>query len=96
MSANIRSSSQVKLYYRISGGAETRKIEDINWTPFNSDGSEDTIIAPAENDSTFREYKYSVSGLTDFTSFQTKIVMKGSISSYPPKVKDMRGIALAI
>jgi hypothetical protein len=96
LSANIRSSSQVKLYYRISGGAETRKIEDINWTPFNSDGSEDTIIAPAENDSTFREYKYSVSGLTDFTSFQTKIVMKGSISSYPPKVKDMRGIALAI
>ena len=73
-----------------------RKIEDINWLPFNSDGSEDISIPPAEDDSTFREYKYTASGLSDFTSFQIKIVMKGSISSYPPICKDMRGIALAI
>ena len=96
LSANVRSSSQIRLYYRTSGGAETRKIEDINWLPFNSDGSEDITIAPAEDDLTFREYKYSASGLNDFTSFQIKIVMKGTISSYPPIVKDMRGIALAI
>ena len=96
LSANVRSSSQIRLYYRTSGGAETRKIEDINWLPFNSDGSEDTTIAPAEDDLTFREYKYSASDLNDFTSFQIKIVMKGSISSYPPICKDMRGIALAI
>ena len=95
-SANVRSSSLVRLFYRTSGGSETRKIEDMNWLPFNSDGSEDTTIAPAEDDLTFREYKYSVSGLNDFTSFQIKIVMKGTISSYPPIVKDMRGIALAI
>ena len=96
LSANVRSSSQIRLYYRTSGGSETRKIEDINWLPFNSDGSEDTIIAPAEDDDTFREYKYTASGLNDFTSFQIKIVMKGTISSYPPICKDMRGIALAI
>ena len=96
LSANVRSSSQIRLYYRTSGGAETRKIEDINWLPFNSDGSEDITIAPAEDDLTFREYKYSASGLNDFTSFQIKIVMKGTISSYPPICKDMRGIALAI
>ena len=96
LSANVRSSSQIRVYYRTSGGAETRKIEDINWLPFNSDGSEDITIAPAEDDLTFREYKYSANGLNDFTSFQIKIVMKGTISSYPPIVKDMRGIALAI
>ena len=96
LSANVRSSSLIRLYYRTSGGSETRKIEDINWLPFNSDGSEDISIPPAEDDSTFREYKYSASGLSDFTSFQIKIVMKGSISSYPPICKDMRGIALAI
>ena len=96
LSANVRSSSQIRVYYRTSGGAETRKIEDINWLPFNSDGSEDITIAPAEDDLTFREYKYSASGLNDFTTFQIKIVMKGTISSYPPIVKDMRGIALAI
>jgi len=96
LSANVRSSSQIRLFYRTSGGAETRKIEDINWLPFNLDGSEDITIAPAEDDLTFREYKYSASGLNDFTSFQIKIVMKGTISSYPPICKDMRGIALAI
>ena len=96
LSANVRSSSQIRLYYRTSGGAETRKIEDMNWLPFNSDGSEDITIAPAEDDLTFREYKYSANGLNDFTSFQIKIVMKGTISSYPPICKDMRGIALAI
>ena len=53
-------------------------------------------VTPAEDNSSFREYKYSVSGLTDFTSFQTKIVMKGTNSSYPPIIRDMRGIALAV
>ena len=96
LSANVRSSSLIRVYYRTSGGSETRKIEDMNWLPFNSDGSEDITIAPAEDDLTFREYKYSASGLNDFTTFQIKIVMKGTISSYPPIVKDMRGIALAI
>jgi hypothetical protein len=96
LSANIRSSSEIKVYYRTSGPSETRKIEDINWLPFNNDGSEDIAIAPAEDNDTFREYKYSASGLNDFTSFQIKIIMKGTISSYAPRIKDMRGIALAI
>ena len=65
-------------------------------TPFNSDGSEDVTVTPSENDETFKEYKYSATGLNDFTSFQLKIVMKGTISSYPPLIKDMRGIALAV
>ena len=34
--------------------------------------------------------------MSGFTAFQIKIVMKGSISSYPPRVRDMRGIALAV
>jgi len=25
-----------------------------------------------------------------------KLVMKGTVSSYPPRVKDLRGIALAV
>ncbi len=65
-------------------------------TAFNSDGSEDTTVTPAEDDTTFREYKYSVDSLKDFTTFQLKIELTGSISSYPPKIKDMRAIALAV
>nr|BAR35436.1 VrlC protein [uncultured Mediterranean phage uvMED] len=96
LTANIRSSSEIKLFFRTSGASEVRKIEDLSWIPFNTDGSADTAVNPSENDSTFKEHKYSVSGLTDFTSFQIKIVMKGTVSSYAPRIKDMRGIALAI
>ena len=48
------------------------------------------------NDYAFSEYKYTASGLTGFDAFQIKIVMKGSNQAYPPRVKDMRGIALAL
>ena len=36
------------------------------------------------------------SDLNKFTAFQLKLVFKGTVSSYPPRVKDLRGIALAI
>ena len=96
LTSNVRSSSVVQVYHRTLGPEDERKIEDLSWTPFNTDGSEDTTVTPAEDDTTFREYKYSVAGLNQFTSFQIKIVMKGSISAYPPIIRDMRTIALAI
>ena len=96
LTQNVRSSSEVRVYYRVSSSEEVRNINDLSWTPFNSDGSEDITITPAEDDETFNEYKYSASGIHDFTAFQIKIVMKGSISSYPPVIRDLRGIALAV
>ena len=96
LTANVRTSSNILVYFRTSAADEARDINDISWTPFNSDGSEDTTIIPAEDDFTFREYKYSASNLNGFEAFQIKIVMTGTISSYPPKIRDMRGIALAV
>ena len=52
----------------------------------------------------FQEYEYSA-GVTDdglgtpldeFISFQIKIVMKGTNTAEPPRLKDLRAIALAI
>ena len=96
LSANVRSSSEVEVYFRTTSSAETRDIRTLAFTPFNTDGKEDVAVAPAERDNEFKEYKYSVTGLDAFTTFQVKIVMKGSISSYPPQIKDLRGIALAL
>ena len=39
-----------------------------------------------------KSIKYSGSDLTSFTAFQLKLVMKGTNSAYPPRVKDLRGI----
>jgi len=96
LTSNVRSSSSVKVYFRIVGSEDDTTIDKVAWTPFNSDGSEDLTVTPAEDDTTFKEYKYSVDNLKDFTTFQLKIELTGSISSYPPKIKDMRAIALAI
>ena len=43
-----------------------------------------------------KNIKFTASDINDFTSFQLKIVMKGTNSAYPPVIRDMRGIALAI
>jgi hypothetical protein len=95
LTQNIRSSSSVKVYYRVTSSSEVRNINDLTWAPFNTDGGEDISVTPSEDDFTFKEYKYSVTGIKQFTAFQIKVVMKGSISSYPPIIRDLRGIALA-
>jgi len=96
LTSNVRSTSKVKMYYRIIGSEDDTTIGKVSWTPFNTDGEEDITVTPSEDNTSFKEYKYSVSGLKDFTTFQLKIGMTGSISSYPPKIKDMRAIALAV
>ena len=96
LTQNVRATSSVKLYYRLSGSEESRNIDDIGWTAFNTGGEEDNTVTPAENDETYNEYKYSASGLNEFSTFQIKIVMVGTNSAYPPIIRDLRGIALAV
>jgi len=96
LTQNVRATSNVKVFYRLSGAEEERNIDDLSWIAFNGDGSEDTTVTPAENDNTYKEYKYSANNLNTFTSFQIKIVMEGTNSAYPPIIRDLRGIALAV
>jgi hypothetical protein len=95
LTQNVQTTSSVRVFYRVSGAEEVRNIGELSWIPFNTNGEEDITVTPAENDNVFKEYKYSATGINDFTAFQIKIVMKGSISSYPPIIRDLRGIALA-
>ena len=96
LSAHVQSTSEVEMFFRVSNADDARVMGDLAWTAFNSDGSPDTAVPPSDDDVTFREHKYSVAGTTTFTAFQLKIILKGTNSSYPPRVKDMRGIALAV
>ena len=96
LSANIRATSAVKLYYRATSVEDVRLLGDVAWTAFNSDGTPDSAVAPAEDDTTFKEQQYSASSLAGFTAFQLKAVLTGTNSSYPPVIKDLRGIALAV
>ena len=96
ITANVASTAQVKMYYKLSNADDARKMGDLAWRPFNDDGTPDTAVEPSENRFQFKEHKFSASGLTTFTAFQLKITMTGTSSCYPPIVKDLRGIALAV
>ena len=91
LTANTRgSTSEVEMYFRTSGSDQDVQLSDVACT-FNSDNSPDVSIVPSEDDTTFKEYKFSQSNINEFTSFQLKIVMKRTNSSYPPIIRDMRG-----
>jgi hypothetical protein len=100
LAASVRSTSSIKAYYRLSGGEETRRIQDIEFTPFNGDGTSDVTVDPSNGDVVldldFKDHKFSASSLPEFTSFQIKIVFTGTNSALPARLKDMRAIALAI
>ena len=96
LSANVQNDSEMKVYFRTTGSSETRRLQDIAFTPFNSTGVEDTTVTKAEEDNTFNEYKFSASDLEEFTAFQLKVVLTGTNSAIVPRIKDLRGIALAV
>ena len=100
LAASVRSTSDIKMFFRLTGGEETRRIQDIEFTPFNVDGSSDKNVAPSTgdevNDIDFKDYKFSVKDLQEFTSFQIKVVFRGTNSAYPARLKDFRALALAV
>ena len=96
ISANVQSTATLKVYYRVTSAEDARKLGDVAWVAFNSDGTSDTAVDPAKDSLTFKEHKFSASDLPEFTAFQLKVVMSGTNSSEPPILRDMRGIALAV
>jgi hypothetical protein len=96
ISASVQSTSQIRMYFRATSAEDARKLSDVVWTAFNSDGTSDSIVPPSKNSVEFKEHKFSVTGLPEFTAFELKVVLTGTNSSYPPLLKDMRGIALAV
>jgi hypothetical protein len=96
VSASVQSSATLKMYYRITSAEDARKLGDVAWIAFNSDGTSDSAMDPAKDSLTFKEHKFSASDLPEFTAFQLKVVLLGTNSSYPPILRDMRGIALAV
>ena len=100
VAASVRTTSSIKAFFRITGGEEVRRIQDIPYTAFNLDGSPDINVDPSTGeqvlDNNFKDFKFSVNNLPEFTSFQIKILFRGTNSSYPARIKDFRGIALAL
>ena len=101
---NRHSSADVEVYYKILRSDDASEFDDLSYVPFNTDGGPDEAVKSSTTKKNFQEYSFSA-GVTDdglgtpleeFISFQIKLVMKGTNSAQPPRIKDLRAIALAI
>jgi hypothetical protein len=97
-------SADIELYYKILRSDDASEFDDLSYEPFNSDGSPDDTVKSSTDKDNFSQYVYTAgvnddgvgSPLDEFISFQIKIVMKGTNSAEPPRIKELRAIALAI
>ena len=96
------STSDVKVLFKLLRTDSVIDFDDLAFEFFNTDGSPDTTIAPATTRGSFIEHQYSA-GLRDngggdildeFSGFQIKIVMQGTNCAAPPRLKDLRILAL--
>ena len=55
----------------------------------------DTTVNESTTSDDFIEYEYTQDDLDEFIAFAIKIRMQGTNSSEPPRIKDLRAIALA-
>ena len=81
---------------------DSSDFDDLGFSFFNSTGVPDATVSPSLGDNDYREYEYtggvSEQGtgepLEDFIAFQIKIVMQGTNSARPPRLRDFRAIAM--
>jgi hypothetical protein len=104
LAANRHSTSDIELYYKILRSDDASEFDDLSYVAFNTDGGPDEAVRSSTIKRNFQDYSFSA-GVTDdglgtpldeFISFQIKIVMKGTNTAEPPRIKDLRAIALAI
>ena len=103
LAAHRPSTNDIKVMYKILGVDESVDFQSLGFRYFNSDGSPDTTVQPSADQDDFQDYVYTA-GVTDegtgtalqeFISFQIKIIMQGTNTSTPPRIKDLRVMALA-
>ncbi len=106
ISANVFPTSSLKLLFKIRRANDNREFDEIPYEFFNATGIPDETIVNAESKSqsphhpdyytSFSEQKFTADNLDEFTSFAIKIVMTGTNPAYPPRITDLRAIALAL
>ena len=97
------------MLYKILRVDDAFDFDEIGYKFFNDDGTvagsggPDVIVNPSLSINQFNEYEYTA-GVTDdglgtslgeFISFQIKIVLRTTNSARPPRVKQLRVLALA-
>ena len=102
LSAHRPATSEIKVLFKILRTDDASDFDDLGYNFFNTTGVDDNDTPASADVDDFQEYIYTA-GVTDdgigdpldeFISFQIKIVMQGTNSSEPPRIKELRTIAL--
>jgi hypothetical protein len=102
-SAQKHSSADIKIMYRVKPQNSDEDFEDLSFIYFNTDGSPDGGITNSLDDNDFREYFYTAgvtddgigTALEDYKQYQIKIILQSTDAANPPRIRDLRAIALA-
>jgi len=95
LDANRQPDADIEVLYKILRSDDASDFEEIGWTYFNENGSPDTTVNASTTPEDFLEYQFTADGLDEFIAFSVKIRMKSTNSAQPPRIKDLRAIALA-
>lgn len=102
LTVNARDISNIKVMYKYKIISSQSNFSDNGWNYFNMDGSPNETVSfvqsnflsgEFEKQDFYKEIKYSVSNLEQFSSFAIKIVMLSQDPVYVPKIQDIRAIA---
>jgi hypothetical protein len=107
--ANRDDTADIKVLYKILRTDDANDFDELDFKFFNDDGTvvgsggPDVSVSPSLGLDQFNEYEFTA-GVTDdgigtpldeFIAFQIKIVMRATNSARPPRIKDLRILALA-
>ena len=96
------STSEIKVMFKILRTDDASDFDDLGYKFFNITGVDDEGVPASADEDDFKEYIYTA-GVTDdgigdpldeFVAFQIKIIMQGTNCAEPPRIKELRTIAL--
>jgi len=102
LTSNMFEIDDVQVLYKVNYATSQYNFDDLSWEFFNSTGKPDVEVIPStdnlisgyiESQNSYKEYKYSVANLAEFTSFAVKIVMRSANPVFVPKIQDIRVVA---
>ena len=101
--ASRRNTADIKVLFKILRNDVSDEFDEIGYEFFNTTGTTDvaTPVSLSKND--FNDYVYTAGvddegdglPLSEFSTFAIKIVMMGTNAAEPPRIRDLRIIALA-
>jgi hypothetical protein len=101
VTASIFPTSSIEVYRKTRGVDDETPLSEIPYVQLTQNNvainAENRSQSPYNEDykNDFFDYNFSESDIPEFSAFKIKIVMKGTNPAYPPRLQDMRAIALA-